>query len=190
MLRARGAYLWRAMHGRSMGARDMETIDLVIEVSGNRGAADVAKAAGERVLVTVLPIIAVAFILFLVTGIAFPVLPLHVHRGLGLGTFVVGLVAGAQFAAALISRFWSGRHADDRGAKRATVAGLLLATAAGLLYLLSLRFVTTPTLSVAILLLGRAVLGAAESCVVIAGLMIFGREPEASTDAAPAAEVT
>jgi quercetin dioxygenase-like cupin family protein len=28
-----------------------------------------------------------------------PVLPLHVHQGLGLGTFVVGLVAGSQFAA-------------------------------------------------------------------------------------------
>jgi hypothetical protein len=65
--------------------------------------------------VTLLPIVAVAFILFLVTGIALPVLPLYVHRDLGLGTFVVGLVAGAQFSAALLSRFWSGQYADTRG---------------------------------------------------------------------------
>jgi hypothetical protein len=75
------------------------------------------------------------------------VLPLHV-QGLGLSTFVVGLVTGSQFAASLISRVWSGHYADRRGAKRAVVVGLLTAVAAGLLYLLSLRFVGTPWLSV------------------------------------------
>jgi hypothetical protein len=48
---------------------------------------------------TLLPIIALVFIAYLVIGIAMPVLPLHVHQGLGLSTFVVGLVAGSQFAA-------------------------------------------------------------------------------------------
>jgi len=32
---------------------------------------------------------------FLVVSLALPVLPLHVHQGLGLGTFVVGLVMAA-----------------------------------------------------------------------------------------------
>jgi hypothetical protein len=50
----------------------------------------------------------VVFIAFLVIGLALPVLPLHVHKGLGLGTFVVGLVAGAQFGVSLLSRFWAG----------------------------------------------------------------------------------
>ena len=40
---------------------------------------------------------------FLVIGLALPVLPLHVHQELGLGTFVVGLVTGSQFAASLVS---------------------------------------------------------------------------------------
>src|SRR5689334_25431885 len=92
-----------------------------------------AEATGS-VVTALLPIMAAVFVAFLVTGIAMPVLPLHVHDGLGLGTFVVGLVAGAQFAASLISRFWSGSYADSRGGKRAVVAGLLLAAAAGLLY--------------------------------------------------------
>ena len=124
------------------------------------------RAAAPPVFAALLPIVGVVFIAFLVIGLALPVLPLHVHQGLGLGAFVVGLVAGAQFGASLLSRFWAGHFADSRGAKRATVTGLLVAAVAGLLYLLSLCFISRPVTSVAILLLGRAVLGGAESFIV------------------------
>lgn len=117
--------------------------------------------AGSSVAATLLPIVAAVFVAYLVIGLALPVIPLHVHQGLGLGTFVVGLVAGAQFTASLISRFWSGNYADGRGGRRAVVVGLLIAAAAGLLYLLSLRFAGFPQTSVTILLSGRAVLGGA-----------------------------
>src|SRR5882724_4870046 len=120
-----------------------------------------------------LPIMAVVLIAFLVIGLALPVLPLHVHQGLGLSTFVVGLVTGSQFAASLISRVWSGHYADSSGAKRAVVAGLLTAAVAGLLYLLSLRFVGAPRVSVTILLLGRALLGGTES-FIITGAVSWG----------------
>jgi predicted MFS family arabinose efflux permease len=122
------------------------------------------------VIAMLLPIMATVLCGFLVTGLAMPVLPLHVHQGLGMGTFVVGLVAGAQFGTALISRFWSGTYADSRGAKRAVVSGLLLAVAAGVLYQVSLHFVSMPKISVAVLLLGRAVLGAAESFIITGSL--------------------
>jgi MFS family permease len=117
-----------------------------------------------------LPIMTVVFIGFLIIGMALPVLPLHVHQGLGMSTFVVGLVAGSQFIASLITRVWSGRYADSRGAKRAVLAGLVAAVAGGLFYLLSLRFVGVPWVSVAILMLGRAVLGAAESFIITGGV--------------------
>src|SRR5215468_6334772 len=123
-------------------------------------------APQERPVSVLLPIMAVVSIGFLVIGLALPVLPLHVHQGLGLSTFVVGLVAGAQFGASLLSRFWAGHFADSRGAKRATVTGLLVAAVAGLLYSLSLGFVRQPGTSVTVLLLGRAVLGGAESFIV------------------------
>lgn len=129
--------------------------------------------AGSRITTALLPLMTVIFLAFLVIGAPMPVLPLHVHHGLGLGTFVVGLVAGAQFAAALLSRLWSGQFADNQGAKPAVLIGLLAAAAAGLLYLLSLRFVGTPSASVGVLLLGRAVLGAAES-FIITGATIWG----------------
>ena len=66
-----------------------------------------------------------------------------------------------------------GRHADTRGAKHAVVAGLLASAAAGVLYLLSLRFVGNPEFSVAILLFGRALLGAGES-FIITGAQTWG----------------
>src|SRR5436309_6921588 len=117
-----------------------------------------------------MPIMAVVFIAYLVIGVAMPVLPLHVHQGLGLGAFVVGLVAGSQFAASLLSRMWAGHHADSRGARSAVITGLLLAAASGALYLLSLRFTAQPVTSVMVLLLGRALLGVAESFIITGAL--------------------
>jgi len=107
--------------------------------------------SAPRLTTALLPIMGVVLVAFLVIGFAMPILPLHVHLGLGLDTFVVGLVAGSQFAAALISRPWAGNYADRRGAKRAVVVGLLLAAASGLLYLLSLQLAGSPGLSAAVL---------------------------------------
>jgi MFS family permease len=117
-----------------------------------------------------LPIMTVVFIAFLIIGMALPVLPLHVHQRLGLSTFVVGLVTGSQFVAALIARIWSGHYADSRGAKRAVVAGLLSAVGGGVFYLVSVAFFGAPGISAAILLLGRALLGAAESFIITGGV--------------------
>ncbi|SFN40850.1 Predicted arabinose efflux permease, MFS family [Bradyrhizobium sp. Rc3b] len=126
--------------------------------------------ASLRVTANLLPIMAVVFAVFLVIGMAMPVLPLHVHDGLGFGTFVVGLVAGSQFAASLVSRPWAGHVSDRSGAKRGVIAGLIAAAASGLFYLLSLGFTGAPLASVTILLLGRGLLGAAESFIITAAV--------------------
>src|SRR3982751_4530493 len=99
-------------------------------------------------LTALLPLMSVVLIAFLVIGVAMPVLPLHVSDGLGFGPVMVGLVAGCQFAAALVARIWAGRTADTHGAKRAVIAGLAAATVAGLLYRLSLSVVSMPRVSV------------------------------------------
>jgi MFS family permease len=115
-----------------------------------------------------MPIMAAVLAGFLIIGLALPVLPLHVENDLGFGTFVVGLVAGAQFAASLASRIWAGAFSDKHGAKRGVIAGLIAAAISGLLYLLSLAFVRSPALSAAILILGRGLLGGAESFIITA----------------------
>src|SRR3954467_8009332 len=137
--------------------------------------------ANERgSIVRLLPVMGVIFIAFLIIGFALPVLPLHVHLDLGLSTFVVGIVSGSQFAAALLSRMWSGREADKRGPKRAVILGLFAAIGSGALYLASVLFDLTPGVSAGILLLGRALLGGAESFIITGaaawGLALAGPE--------------
>jgi MFS family permease len=137
-------------------------------------------ATQNRSIAALVPIMAVVLIAFLIIGLALPVLPLHVHNRLGLSAFVVGLVTGSQFGASLLLRIFAGRCADRSGAKCTVVAGLTAATTSGLLYLLSLHFVAAPWPSVTILLLGRALLGGAESFIITGaaswGLVLAGRE--------------
>lgn len=152
-----------------------------VETHGSRSASAVeapdcipthrhSEVEGNRSIAVLLPIMAVVLIGFLVIGFALPVLPLHVHRGLGLSELVVGLVTGSQFVASLVSRVWAGRYADSKGAKRGLIAGLATATASGALYLLSLFFVAEAEVSAAVLLIGRALLGAGESLIITSGV--------------------
>ena len=66
---------------------------------------------------TLLGVIGAVFVAFLVIGMALPVLPLHIHEGLGFGALLVGVVTGSQFGAAILSRVWAGRQSDTRGPK-------------------------------------------------------------------------
>ncbi|ALL71311.1 putative Xanthine transporter,putative (plasmid) [Paraburkholderia caribensis MBA4] len=129
-----------------------------------------AEAHAQSVVATLMPVMTAVLAGFIIIGIALPVLPLHVNNDLGFGPFVVGLVAGAQFATSLFSRVWAGSWSDTRGAKHGVLIGLVAAVAAGLLYLASLAFVKLPAHSVAILLVGRAVLGGAESFIITGGV--------------------
>lgn len=122
--------------------------------------------APDNVFLKLLPVTLAVFIGFLALGMQMPVLPLHLHETLGMGTLVVGLVVGSQFIAALLSRSWAGNFADLRGAKRAVVAGLLVAASSGLVYLASLVFLAAPAASVWIVLLGRVLLALGESLIV------------------------
>jgi len=137
----------------------------------HHGAAPAPQATAEaKPVLRLLPLTLTVFIGFLTIGLQLPVLPLHLHDTLGMGTLVIGLVVGAQFAAALLSRAWAGNFADMRGGKRAVMAGLVTAAVSALVYLLSLGFVASPVLSVWLLLVGRVLLAVGESLVVTGAL--------------------
>lgn len=104
-----------------------------------------ASPPGANVYLTMVPITQAVFVGLLTIGMQMPVLPLHLHETLGMGTLVIGWVIGLQFVVALLSRPWAGNLADLHGAKRAVVIGCLLAASSGLVYLASLTFVTAPT---------------------------------------------
>jgi len=117
-----------------------------------------------------LPVMAVVFLSFIIIGMALPVLPLHVHDVLGFGPLVVGVVAGGQFAAALISRLWAGRLSDSRGAKYAVALGLIASVIGGVFYMASLLVLEKRVLSVSLILIGRTLLGGAESLIITGGI--------------------
>src|SRR3954462_5786585 len=102
----------------------------LVERSDNRA------SARSSVFGSLDPIMIVVLVAYLIIGLAMPVLPLYVHEQLGVSTFMVGVAAGVEFAAALLSRFWAARYADTKGAKRAIVVGLAMGVVAGLFYLL------------------------------------------------------
>jgi MFS family permease len=143
-------------------------------------ASETLASKSPHAVLALLPLMTVVLVVFLVTGFAIPVLPLHVHSGLGFRPLVVGLVSGSQFAASLISRVWAGHIADSRGAKSAVIAGLCAAAASGLFYALSIAATRVPSVSVVILLFGHAVLGVAESFIITGavtwGLTLVGAE--------------
>lgn len=125
------------------------------------------------VVLKLLPITLAVFVGFLIIGMQLPVLPLHLHNTLGMDPLVVGVVIGAQFAGALLSRSWAGNFADMRGPKRAMLVGMLVAASSGLIYLASLAFVALPVVSVWVLLAGRVVLALGES-LIVTGSMGWG----------------
>jgi MFS family permease len=144
-----------------------------------------ATRPAPSVFIALLPIMTAVFVVFFITGIALPVLPLHVHEGLGHSTFIVGLIVGAQFAASLLSRVFAGSYSDRHGPKRAVLVGLVLSAIAGLLYLASLLFLDNPVLSVVVILIGRGVFGGAES-FVITGAQSWGLALASSENAGKA----
>lgn len=127
----------------------------------------------KSVFLTLLPLVLSVFIGFLIIGMQLPVLPIHLHVTLGMSPLVVGVVIGAQFVAALLSRSWAGNFADINGPKRAMVIGLLIVTVSGVIFLISLLFISLPVVSVWILLAGRIVLALGES-LIVTGAMGWG----------------
>lgn len=125
------------------------------------------------------PLCGIVFLEFLAMGLPLAVLPVHVQTTLGFGSFAVGVAIGAQSWATLLTRHTAGKRSDQRGPRSATVLGLLLSAIAAATYALS-RAVSSPSLSLSVLMLGRALLGAGESLVITGALAwavaLAGRE--------------
>ena len=88
--------------------------------------------------------------------------------------WIVGIVIGIQFAAALLSR-GLGRRSSRRGAapNALVMMGLPVAALSGVAYLSSLALIGRPTSSLGLLILGRVLLGCGES-LVITGALSWG----------------
>lgn len=113
----------------------------------------------------VVSIVLFTFIGYLNIGIPLAVLPGYVHNHLGYGTVIAGLVISMQYLATLLSRPYASRYIDTRGSKRAVMVGLAGCGLSGVFMLVSSWLTSMPAWSLASLLIGRLVLGSAESLV-------------------------
>lgn len=113
----------------------------------------------------VVSIVLFTFIGYLNIGIPLAVLPGYVHNHLGYGTVIAGLVISVQYLATLLSRPYASRFIDTRGSKRAVMIGLAGCGLSGVFMLVSSWLTSMPAWSLVSLLIGRLVLGSAESLV-------------------------
>ncbi len=122
-------------------------------------------SARQNVTLQIVSVVMFTFIGYLTIGIPLAVLPGFVHDDLGYGSVLAGLVISLQYLATLLARPYAGRVIDGLGPKRAVLYGMAGSAASGLFMLLSVAIQGWPALSLASLLVGRLVLGAAESLV-------------------------
>lgn len=113
----------------------------------------------------VVSIVLFTFIGYLNIGIPLAVLPGYVHSDLGFGAVAAGLVISVQYLATLLSRPYASRIIDNLGSKKAVLYGLAGCGLSGVFMLLSAWLQSMPVLSLSSLLVGRLVLGSAESLV-------------------------
>jgi MFS family permease len=120
------------------------------------------------------PLVAIVFLGFLAVGTPLAALAVHLHDAMGFSPVLVGAVIGAQSLVTVVTRHASGTVCDRHGPRRAALIGLPLAAVAGLVMLpATIMLPPGNLLVVPLLLLARAMLGAAES-FFLTGSMTWG----------------
>ncbi|MDC8100261.1 MFS transporter [Chryseobacterium rhizosphaerae] len=116
------------------------------------------------------PIIISVFGVYLTIGIALGVLPKFVQNNLGFDSIIIGLVIGLQSLSTLLTRAYSGKITDTKGAKSSKMSGVILTVVAGAMYVLAVLFQADKFWALGCLLLARIIHGIGESFLVTGAL--------------------
>lgn len=117
-----------------------------------------------------MPIILSVFAIYLTIGISLGVLPKFVQNNLGFNSIIIGMIIGLQSLATLLTRAYSGKITDTKGAKKSKMLGVLLSVIAGVAYVLAVTFQASPQTALVFLLLTRMIHGVGESFLVTGAL--------------------
>ena len=125
--------------------------------------ASASELSGLRLNLRIVSVVIFNFASYLTIGLPLAVLPGYVHEVMGFSAFWAGLVISLQYFATLLSRPHAGRYADLLGPKKIVIFGLCGCFLSGLSYLLAALGSSWPLVSLALLCLGRAILGVGQS---------------------------
>lgn len=116
------------------------------------------------------PIIISVFAIYLTMGMTLGILPGFVKNDLHFGSLIVGVVVGLQSLATLLTRAYSGKLTDTKGAKASNYLGILLVAVAGAVYTSIVIFGLEAGVGLVLLMLARIVHGVSESLSVTGSL--------------------
>ncbi len=103
------------------------------------------------------------FIVYFSIGVPMAVIPGYVHNDLAYSSVIAGFAISIQYIGTFITRPSAGRVVDSIGARRTVQIGLVGCAASGVLLLLSALLARWPIYSLTSMMIGRLILGAAES---------------------------
>jgi MFS family permease len=130
-------------------------------------------ATTHGVVGRLLPLNGVILLGFMMIGMPLPVLPIFVHTTMTPSPLLAGLVVGLQSISTVLTRRYAGAMADKDGPKTTTVRGLALCMSVGFIYILAVTAPVPWIIKLAILLIGRVVLGLGES-LILTGAITWG----------------
>src|SRR5260370_17149707 len=116
---------------------------------------------------------AAVFICGTTFGALLLVVSIFVGRLLGFSDVVAGTAVSAHFLATLLTRGYAGREADDLGARRSMLRGLLSCSAAGVIFAGATLFTGAPVFQLACVMVSRVFSGLGES-QLITGALTWG----------------